>query len=274
MNGMIFNIQKFSLHDGPGIRTTIFFKGCPLSCVWCHNPESINPLSELMFKSEKCLDCNRCDDYKDSSRCPSEALETIGKTYNVKDIVNVIKSDQVFYNHSEGGVTFSGGEPLSQIDFLREVLKSCKDAGIHTTVDTSGFTSLDNIKSILEYVDLFLYDVKTMDDDIHKKYTGVSNNIILENLEYISKKKDVIIRVPLIKGVNDSKANIKNLCEFASKNKIERIDFLAYHSYSEHKYESLLKDISFCELEKPDENKFVEIEEICNSYGLKIKINK
>ena len=272
MTGLVFNIQKYVLHDGPGIRTTVFFKGCPLACTWCHNPESIKPEIEKMFNEEKCIGCNECDEFINPEPCPTEALEYVGEVYTHEELFREIEKDFMFYDKSGGGVTFSGGEPLLQSRFLLEVLKLCKERGIHTAVDTTGFSNWDNIKPILPYVDLFLYDLKILNSDKHKKYTGVENELIIENFKKISKTNDTYIRVPLIKSINDDDENIKGICRLAKEYNAVQINFLPYHNYSENKYRNLVSYTEFINFEKPSKERMDQMIEICNSFEVQAYI--
>ncbi|HOP88557.1 MAG TPA: glycyl-radical enzyme activating protein, partial [Acetomicrobium flavidum] len=205
--GLIFDVQRYSIHDGPGIRTTVFFKGCPLKCWWCHNPEGIDSGKELMYFEYKCMHCGTCAHVcpigaiefdgtpiirrsmciacgNCSAACPSDALKLIGREYTVGELMKEIERDVLYFDNSGGGVTFSGGEPLYQHEFLLEVLKECKKIDIHRTLDTSGFAPQEVLASVMDYVDLFLYDLKLIDEKEHIKYTGVSNAQIKENLRF------------------------------------------------------------------------------------------
>lgn len=199
MKGRIFNIQKYAIHDGPGIRTTIFFKGCPLNCKWCHNPESISPHKELMYYKDLCLNCRLCNGFTDPSECPSEALVEIGQDITSEDLMDEIMKDEIFYKSSGGGVTFSGGEPLFQADFLLELLIQSKKHKLTTVVDTCGLAKTEDFLRILPYVDIFHFDIKHLNEAAHIEGTGVSLSLILENLKVMSLQNQVIIRMPLIK---------------------------------------------------------------------------
>lgn len=268
MEGLIFSIKKFALHDGPGIRTTIFFKGCPLECQWCHNPESISDKVELIYRKSKCISCGVCDGFTISKNCPTEALETVGQFYTPEDLFIEIQKDKMFYDNSGGGVTFSGGEPLKQDKFLLEMLKLCKKNNITTVVDTSGFQKYEKIQPLLEYIDLFLYDIKIMDSIKHKKYTNVENKLIINNIKKISKTNNIIIRVPLIEGINDDLLNIKMICKLAVECSIKEINFLPYHSYSENKYDNLRSELKFRQFKIPSEKKLTDILGVCKTFGL------
>lgn len=219
MRGAIFNIKKFALHDGPGIRTTVFMKGCALKCWWCHNPESIR-------KIEKINGGDLCSD------------EANVKFYTPIELFQIIKKDRMFYEESGGGVTFSGGEPMLQTEFINEIFIMCKKEDINTTVDTSGFITYDKFEEILPVTDLFLYDLKLMNDEDHIKFTGISNIPIKKNLQFLLKDRaNVIIRIPLIPGITDTPQNINATVEFLSGlNGIKRIDLLPYNELYEAKY--------------------------------------
>ena len=193
----IFDIERNSYVDGPGIRTTVFFKGCNLHCSWCHNPESQSPKPQMLVYKNKCTGCGKCKEKCPNALkkcelcgrctlyCPHDARDICGKEYTVDEVMREILKDKLFYENSGGGVTFSGGECMLQIDFLEEILKACKENGIHTAVDTAGHVPYERFEQILPYTDLFLYDVKCFDSDKHKQYTGVENQLILKNLKFM-----------------------------------------------------------------------------------------
>jgi pyruvate formate lyase activating enzyme len=253
--GIIFDIKRYAVHDGPGIRTTVFLKGCVLACPWCHNPEGKIKNPQFMWKKNKCIQCKTCVNacpntalsfsgdtlHIDTTacdfcricveHCPSQALEIVGMNMSVPQVIKEIEKDILFYDQSKGGVTFSGGEPLMQPDFLYNLLKACKTKEIHTAVDTSGYAKLDTFSKISKYTDLFLYDIKMIDNESHIKYTGVSNTHILKNLMWITTQSDseVIIRIPIIPGVNDTKKHITDIGEFISSLPVKKVDILLYH---------------------------------------------
>ena len=264
LQATIFNIQKFSVHDGPGIRTTFFFKGCPLRCAWCHNPESLSFKPELMHNREKCTQCGACvqfcndgsitmsDDgiHIDNSKfhgdesildeCIYNALSIVGKRYSVEDAVNIALKDVVFYEQSGGGVTLSGGECLSQIDFVEAFVKQLKAHHIHVTIDTCGHVPYAHIKRVLPYVDLFLYDLKHIDENHHKSFTSVGNQHIIENLKKLSKENTrIFLRIPIIVGVNATHAHMKNVASLIETISVEKINLLPYHAIGEGKYKRL-----------------------------------
>lgn len=251
----IFDIQRNSFTDGPGIRTTIFFKGCNLNCVWCHNPESQAAKPQIMFYKEKCLGCGRCANLtpKDTDFiCFNDAKEICGKEYTSDEILCKITRDKDFYDNSGGGVTFSGGECMLQIDFLCEILKKCKENGIHTAVDTAGNVPWKYFERILKYCDLFLYDIKLFDSEKHKKYTGADNKLILNNLKKLFKiGAKVWIRIPIIGGINDSAEEMSKIKSFLKPYQPLKIELLPYHNLGIHKYDAL--DMEKSEFEVPSE---------------------
>src|SRR6056297_2448740 len=268
-NGLIYDIKKFSIHDGPGIRTTVFLKGCPLNCLWCHNPEGICPGTSFFYDEKKCLSCLSCVRHCPQdciiinnrqiqidldqctqcntcvSVCPSNALTRNGVYYSSEELMNLIKKDSPFYDESSGGVTFSGGEPLLQFDFLVDMLNKCKEHGINTTVDTSGYATINQFERIRAFTDLFLYDLKLADEAEHMQYTGVSNHMIMENLKFLlSQNAKIWIRIPLIPGINDTQENIDATLSILKKSGFSgRIHLLAYHDLSTVKIEKMLEKL-------------------------------
>jgi len=248
MKTIIFDIERNSFVDGPGIRTTVFFKGCNLRCKWCHNPESQNLKKEILFYQSKCTSCGRCKDLTvedENFLCFNDAKEICGKEYTVDEVFSEVIKDKAFYETSGGGVTFSGGECMLQIDFLLEILKKCKENGIHTAVDTAGHIPWESFEKILPFTDLFLYDIKAMNEEIHKEYTGVTNTRILENLIKLLKSDvDVWVRIPVISGVNDTEDEMQKIKSFFDINGYpEKVELLPYHAMGEHKYEALGKSV-------------------------------
>ncbi len=247
----IADIQRFCMHNGPGIRTTVFFKGCPLHCEWCHNPETQSCKKELLFYKNKCIGCGACNicDKKDcivcgecAKNCPTGAREIVGKEYTPVEVYRQIQKDNAFYGEN-GGVTFSGGECMMQIDSLTETLKMCKENGIHTAVDTAGFVPFENFEKVLPYTDLFLYDIKIFDSVKHKKHTDVDNELILSNLKRLFEVGARIwIRIPIIPSVNDSVDEMKKIKTFLDAcGRPEKTELLPYHPMGKSKSYALRK---------------------------------
>lgn len=261
---VIFDIQRNSFVDGPGIRTTVFFKGCNLRCKWCHNPESRSSKPQIMFYKDKCRGCGRCKGVTEKDIgfvCFSDAKQICGKKYTAEEVFGIIQKDKPFYETSNGGVTFSGGECIIQIDFLCEILKKCKDNKIHTAIDTAGFVPWESFEKIIPYTDLFLYDIKAFNNDVHKEFTGVSNELILNNLVKLSERKaNIAVRIPVIPTVNDSIEEMKSIRHFLAPYRITDIKLLPYHKMGEHKYDALgMKMTSF---NIPTKEKMDELNEI------------
>lgn len=263
---LIFDIKRYAINDGPGIRVAVFFKGCPLSCRWCHNPESQSPAQQKFYTASRCIGakdcietcpndaltltpdgivtdwecCNLCG--KCAEACPAKAIEMSGRFYTPQELLKIIEKERVHFEQSGGGVTISGGEPLMFPEYLVELLGLCKQAGIHTTVDTSGFAEKEILLKVAEYTDLFLYDLKLMDPVQHKKWTGVDNKLILENLKFlIDKEYPVNIRIPLIKNVNTDEHNLKVTAQFISElnGKKPFVNLLPYHPIGRGKYKKM-----------------------------------
>jgi pyruvate formate lyase activating enzyme len=263
--GIIFNIQRFAIHDGPGIRTTVFFKGCPLRCWWCHNPESHKILPE------KFDGCNLRHGFDQSF---SIDKDEIGKEISIDELMNVIVKDRIFYEESSGGVTFSGGEPFMQPEFLIDSLKECKASGIHTTVDTSGFSSSEVIIKTSDYSDLFLYDLKLMRDDLHQKYTGVSNQIILKNLITLDQLgKKIIIRIPIVPEITDTNENLFAIRGFISYlNNVIEVNLLPYHRAGEGKYIKYGRENKMGDTISPERKNLENIRDFFSESKYKVKI--
>lgn len=244
----IFDIQRGSYVDGPGIRTTVFFKGCNLACKWCHNPESQSRNKQILFYKEKCTGCEKCKrvcpyglekcDFcgKCALFCPNDARELCGTEYTVEEVLSEILKDKAYYKET-GGVTFSGGECMLQIEFLTEILKKCKENGIHTAVDTAGNVAWEYFEKILPFTDLFLYDVKCITETLHKEGTGVSNKLILENLKKLAESgRKIIARIPIIPEFNGKEEELQNIAKFLKSIKIFCVELLPYHAMGEHKW--------------------------------------
>lgn len=264
MKGMIFDIQHYAVHDGPGIRTIVYFKGCPLRCLWCANPESQNPGPELWHRSLRCRACGRCltacpkhavsegpvfdralcaacADRPCVETCWEDALRSVGRPLSVEEVMGPVAADLGFYRNSGGGVTFSGGEPFAQPDFLRALLEACRKQGIHTAVETCGHVAPRALLEMEPLVDLFLYDLKVVDPAAHKRLTGADNRLILENLQALCAvaADRVTIRVPLIPGCTDGEDNLEAIADLAVGLGVRRVDLEPYHALGTDKYRGL-----------------------------------
>jgi pyruvate formate lyase activating enzyme len=301
-SGMVFDIKKYSINDGPGIRTTVFLSGCPLKCQWCHNPESQSLTPELLYRAGRCLGCGECivtcpeeaiafvselggkkifTNREKCTRCQtciatcySGAREFSGKEVTVDEVMSQVVRETPFYDESGGGVTFSGGEPLMQPGFLSALLKACRAQEIRTCVDTSGFANWNVFDQIRGDVDLFLYDLKHMDSEKHREVTGVPNEPILENLRRLSGLgHKVVARLPLIPGINDDEANLVESGKFlASLPQLESVELMGYHDLAQAKYEALGMEYKLVGLKGPEEEEMRNAAEVLRSYGLNVVI--
>ncbi len=294
-NSLIFDIKRYAINDGPGIRLTIFFKGCPLSCVWCHNPESISPQTQKMYSKQKCIGAQKCIEVcpydalqltpdgivtdwdkctvcgKCAEVCPTKAIEMSGEQMDINQLLKTIESESLFFDQSGGGVTFSGGEPLMHYKALLELLEKCGQRHIHRVVDTSLFSRSEIVKQIAEKTELFLVDLKHMDDEKHKKYTGVSNQLILKNIQLLSDTgSDFWIRIPLIEGVNADDENIKASAEFLSKLKwsSKLVNLLPYHDIGKNKHLKLGSTYNGADMHEPSADLIEHCIQIFHSYGI------
>ena len=297
--GIVFDIKRYAIHDGPGIRTTVFLKGCLLNCPWCHNPEGKAREQEIMWWKERCEGCKDCQSvctkdaisFSDGSLildktkcdlcgactavCSSEALKLVGQKMTVDQVMREIEKDIAFYDESGGGVTLSGGEPLLQPDFSDSLLTACKELGIHTAVDTCGHMDSEILLRISRHVDLFLYDLKVIDDDKHRKFTGVSNGLIMKNLKNLSDSgQQIIVRFPLVPGVNDSQKDIHELGEFVSSLKgVRELNILPYHKGGAEKSKRLKGSAnSFFSNHSPSAEILSQVQKTLKGFGLKIQI--
>ena len=266
VRGTIFNIQHYSIHDGPGIRTNVFLKGCPLRCLWCSNPESQKPVPQLMFRADRCTGCGAC-----AAVCPNEAREIIGTSVTAGEVFDEVAQDELFYA-KDGGVTLTGGEVLAQPAFSAAILQLCRQAKIHTAIETCGFADWSALEEVLLYTDLVLYDLKEMDPALHRKYTGVDNNQILENLKKIDDQKalEIWVRVPLIPGYNDDKENLLATARFVKENlhKCTQIHLLPFHRLGEGKYEQLENEPNGFSSTVPEDSYMESLREYVRSFGL------
>jgi len=293
-SGTVFQIQRWSIHDGEGVRSTVFFKGCPLRCRWCANPESWSSTPEIFYFQERCTGCGRCVAgcqvgvnslnngilHFDRAKCtgcgacveicPTGARKKMGAVMTSEEVMKVINRDAIFYRESGGGVTFSGGEPFMQLDFLRELVLNCIRIGIDTAVETCGYFDWEQGKDIIALLDGVFIDIKHMDDRIHQKVTGVSNVPILENVIRIAElQPNTIVRVPLMEEINASEKNIRAMCEFIKQHtKVKGVELLPYHHLGEPKHNA--KGELCPVFTTPDAKKIAAMKEMIASYGIEI----
>ena len=294
--GLVLNIMRYATHDGPGIRTTVFLKGCPLRCLWCHNPESQRTGPEIMFSDTRCVRCGECipncehdalswreGPVRDQDRCtlcgrcieacPADARRLAGREMTVPELVRELEKDRIFYEESDGGITFSGGEPFSQPEFLEEALGALGARGIHRAVDTSGLVAADTLLRLSPKIDLFLYDLKALNDERHTQLTGVSNRIILSNLRALAGTgADIVIRVPLVAGMNDGPDEIEATGDFLAGLALRRVDLLPYHEIGRDKYRRLGRAVPPQTLAAPASTRVQEIAERLTRGGLLVRI--
>lgn len=282
IKGAVFDIQRYSLHDGEGIRTTVFFKGCPLRCAWCANPESWTSAPVLFFSQARCIKCgccaafkgiamtkegpiihrDMCDDIEGiASVCPSGAMIIKGQQMTAKEVVDEVIKDLAFYERSGGGVTLSGGDPLLQPQFAAEILRLCKERGIHTVIETEGDVAFEAFEQVKPYTDQFFFDMKLADSNLHKKYTGTDNTRILHNLEKLCKEAEVCVRIPIIPGVNNTEEELQNIANILCKFNIGEYELLAFHQYGKGKYKSCGIEYPMAEAESMSQEAFEVIKE-------------
>lgn len=291
--GIVFDIQRYSIHDGPGIRTIVFLKGCPLSCLWCCNPESQRLKPSIMFSKKECIRCGKCisackyyaldtknENIVNHSKCvgcgecvnvcPTSALVLKGKSMTVEQLVKELKKDAITFRRSGGGITISGGEPLVQARFVTELLKACKSQGWHTAMETTGYGNKEDIEKAFAYLDLALLDIKAMDREVHKQYTGIYNDLIIKNAVTISQITKTVIRVPTIVGVNASEESYKSICKFIKTlHNVEAIHLLPYHSYGENKYDLMGTEYKMKDEKTLTKEEIESLKEIVEDNGLK-----
>ena len=298
--GLVFSVDRNVVEDGPGIRTTVFLKGCPLRCVWCHSPQSQSKERQLLFIENRCIGCGACvatcpkdvqeisgtarriqwegcDDCGECTRvCPSMALEMAGEWMTVEQVMDIVRRDTVYYKNTGGGVTFSGGEALAQPEFLTACLERCKHEGIHTAVDTSGFAQWSVFETILPHADLFLYDLKQMDSHRHEQMTGVGNAVILENLRRIDERgKSIWVRVPLIPGYNDSIENLRQVAEFAKTlTNVERMSLLPYNGAAGAKYSFIGRKYTLEHLDGQRNQEKADLMNFFSSVGIEVEVGR
>ena len=296
---LIFDIKRYAINDGPGIRVVIFFKGCNLHCAWCHNPESITGKAEKMYSPAKCIKCGTCVEAcpenaiilaaegivtdvnrcvvcgKCADVCPTKAIEMSGKPMSAFEIMEIIEKERIFFDQSGGGVTFSGGEPLIHTKLLIELLDECGRRGIHRAVDTAGNVSTGTILEVARRTDLFLYDLKMMNAELHGKWTNMRNERLLHNLKAISKAGAIIIiRIPLIGGVNDTNENIEQTAKFVDElwGDKKEVHLLPYHNIAQNKYLKLGKSNDFEKLQEPEEETLITAIAKFAEYGIKASV--
>jgi len=297
VNGTIFNIEGYAVYDGPGIRTLVFLKGCPLRCLWCQNPEGQDPRTQLLFFPDDCIGCMRCvsvcpngaveqtDEkivvkldkcrrcFKCVEVCPVEARKRTAKFLTAEEVVEEVAKDRAFYRRSNGGVTLSGGEPLMQPDFTSEILRLCHERNIHTAIETAGFGAQDDFMKVLRYTDFIFFDIKHMDSKKHKAAVGVGNEKILENLKRVPKNKTLVVRIPIVPGVNDSEKNILDTARCVSKlKKVKKIELLPYNKLGVLKYERLGRPYLLPNVDRPKGEEMDKLKSIVEACGVVCEI--
>lgn len=292
LKGIVFNMQRFSVHDGKGVRTIVFIKGCPLKCRWCSNPESQSISPVIMFQADKCIGCGQCvaackngaldksnPHFVDRTKCrgcgecaavcPTGALVLKGKAMTVGEVIKELKKDATVYRRSGGGVTISGGEGLMQSEFTTELLKACQSQGWDTAIETTGFASAEVIDKVFPYVNTALMDIKSMDGKKHKEFCGADNAVILENAERISRITRLVVRVPVIPGFNNTEEDIRSIARFAKTlHNVDTLHLLPYHNLGSNKYELLGRDYEMAGIPNMKPGELEGMKQIVENEGL------
>lgn len=297
--GLIYGIERFAIHDGPGIRTLVFMKGCPLRCLWCSSPQTQSPFPEIMYDADLCQQCCTCISYCPTlamtcspntgvfvdtdlcnfcgnciDACPNQVLLPAGRFVAVEELFREIARDGSFFRRSQGGVTVGGGEPTLQYGFVAAFLQRCKSQHLHTAIETCGYAKWENLNAILNYTDLVFMDIKHMDDQIHQGLTRASNRLILENARRTAAKKPMVIRIPVVPGCNESDENIRATAEFAAGlgNSLQRIDLLPYHQVGQENYKRLGMKYKLEGVKAPDDAQMEHLRNIVEGCGVKAQI--
>lgn len=292
LTGLVFDIQRFCIHDGPGIRTVVFFKGCPLRCRWCQNPEGIDPRPEIGFSHDRCIGCGECHKAcpigaiiregtkridrdlcdrcgKCVEACYAGALQLIGNPYTAEELLAEVIKDVAFFDTSGGGITLSGGEPTTQLEFLAAFLPLAKKKGLHIAMETCGYTPYDRLKAIVPFLDLILYDIKAVDSSLHKRLTGHDNEIILENFDRLLRAKaEIVVRVPLIPRLTATKRHLQDVCLFLKHRGITQVNLLPYHKMGEAKLERIDSPLKALNLARLDEGRLASISSLFERAGI------
>ena len=299
MKGLIYDMQRFAIHDGPGIRTLIYMKGCPLKCLWCSSPQTQKPSTEILHIELNCKKCGSCIEVCSNNAitisdkngiqidrklckscgecvetCLNQALKLAGNKVTVEELFKEVNKDSPFYRRSNGGITVGGGEPTMQHEFVTAFLKRCKQIYIHTAMESCGYVKWEYLEKLLEHLDLVYFDIKHMDPLVHKELTGVSNELILENIKKASALRPVIIRIPVATGLNDSDENILATARFATGlgSNLQRIEILPYHKFGTHLYDQLGIEYKLKDVDPPSDERMEKLKELIESCGIKAQI--